>query len=78
MVPACDAVLCLSHTLQTALKGRQEALIWQIYFSVAPDSFNHQGILYKPCSVGIGGSVFCKLIQCLPNRSLYVMVDDCL
>ena len=37
--------------------GGQEARIVQIDFSAAIDMVNHQGILYKPCSVGIGGSV---------------------
>ena len=53
----CDALLCLSHTLQTALESGQEARILQIDFSAAFDRVNHQGILYKLCSVGIGGSV---------------------
>ena len=39
--------------------------------------FNHQGILYKLCSVGIGGSVLSILTQFLPNRSQHVMVDGC-
>ena len=53
----CDAVLCMSHTLQSALESGQEARIMQIDFSAAFDTVNHQGILYKLCSVGIGGSV---------------------
>ena len=35
------------------------------------------GILYKLCSVGIGGSVLSILTQFLPNRSQHVMVDGC-
>ena len=46
----CDALLCMSHTLQSAFESRQEAKIVQIS--------NHQGILYRLCLVGIGGSVF--------------------
>ena len=49
----CDALLCVSHTLQSG----QEARIVQIYFSAAFDRVNHLGILYNLCSVGIGGSV---------------------
>ena len=55
----CDALLCLSHTLQSALESGQEARIVQIEFS-AFDRVNHLGILYNLCSVGIGGSVLSK------------------
>ena len=34
---ACDALLCVSHTLQSALESRQEARIVQIDFSAAFD-----------------------------------------
>ena len=54
---ARDALLCVSHKLQSALENGQEALIVQINFSVAFDRVNHLGILYKLCSLGIGGSV---------------------
>ena len=73
----CDAFLCMSHTLQSALESGQEAKIVQIDFSAASDRVNHQGILYKLCSVGIGGSVLSILSQFLSNRSQHVMVDDC-
>ena len=53
----CDALLCLSHTLQSALESGQEARIVQIDFSAAFDRVNHQGILYRLCSVGIRCSV---------------------
>ena len=72
----CDALLCVSHTLQSALESGQEARIRQIYFSAAFDRVNHQGILYKLSSVGIGGSVLFVLTQ-LFNRSQYVLVDGC-
>ena len=49
----CDALLCVSHTLQSALESGLEARIVQIDFSAAFDTVNHQGILYKLCSVGI-------------------------
>ena len=73
----CDALLCVSHTLQSALESGQEARIMQIDFSAAFDRVNHMGILYKLCSVGIGGSVLSILIQFLSNRSQQVMVDGC-
>ena len=53
----CDALLCVSHTLQSALESGQEARIVQIDFSAAFHRVNHQGILHRLCSVGIGG--FC-------------------
>ena len=74
----CDALLCVSHTLQSALENAQEAQTSvQIDFSVAFDRVNHLGILYKVCSVGIGGSVLSILTQFLSNRSQQVMVDGC-
>ena len=39
----------------------------QIDFSRAVDRVNHLGILYKFCSVGIGGSVLSILTQFLSN-----------
>ena len=49
----CDALLFVSLILQSALESGQEARIVQIDFSTAFDWVNHQGILYKLCSVGI-------------------------
>ena len=49
----CDTLLCVSHTLQSALESGQEARMLQIDFSAAFDRVNHLGILYKLCSVGI-------------------------
>ena len=49
----------------------------QIDFSAAFDRVNHLGILYKLCSVGIGGFVLFILTQFLSNRSQHVMVDGC-
>ena len=42
----CDALLCMSHTLQSALESGQEARIVQIDFSAAFDRINHLGIFY--------------------------------
>ena len=65
----CDVLLCVSHTLQSALENGQEARIVQIDFRAAFDMVNHLGILYKLCSVGIGGSVLSVLTEFLSNRS---------
>ena len=70
-----DTLLCLSHTLQSALETGQEARIVQIDFSAAFDRVNNLGILYKLCSVGIGGSALSILTQFLSNRSQQVMMD---
>ena len=64
----CDALLCVSHTLQRALEGGQEARIEEIDFSAAFDRVIHLGILYKLCSVGIGRSFLSILTQLLSNR----------
>ena len=40
----CDDLLCVAHSLQSALEMGQEARIVQIDFSVAFDRVNHQGI----------------------------------
>ena len=74
---ACDALLCVSHTPQSALESGQEAQIVQVDFSSAFDRVNHLGILYKLCSVGIGGSVLSILIRFLSNLIQHVMVDGC-
>ena len=44
-----NVLLCLSHTLQSALESGQEARIMQIEFSAAFDRVNHLGIFYKIC-----------------------------
>ena len=49
----CDALLCVSHTLQSALESGKEASFVQIDISAAFDRVNPLGILYKLCSVGI-------------------------
>ena len=68
-IGTCDALLCVSHTLQSALMSGQVASIVQIDFSAAFDRVNHRGIVYKVGSVGIGGSVMSLLTQFLYNRS---------
>ena len=49
----CDELLCVSLTLQSALKSGQDARVVQIDFSAAFDRVNHLSILNKLCSVGI-------------------------
>ena len=73
----CDALQCVSHTLQSALESGQDVWIVKIDFIADFDRVNHLGILYKLCSVGIGGSVLSILTQFQSNRSQQVMVDGC-
>ena len=73
----CDALMCVSHILQSALESGQEARIVQIDFSAPFDTANHRGILYKLCSAGIGVSILSVLTQFLSNRSQHVLVDGC-
>ena len=61
----CDALLCNSHTLASALESGQEARIVQINFSAVFDRANHEGILHTFCSVDIGDSVLSVLTQIL-------------
>ena len=72
-----DAIVCLSHTLQSALESGQKAIIVQIDFSAAFGRVNHQGVLYKLCSLGNGGSVLSVLKQFLSNGLQHVMVVGC-
>ena len=65
----------MSHTLHSALESGHEARIVHIDFSSAFGRVNHQGILYKLCSVGIGSSVLSILTQFISNRSHHIMVD---
>ena len=73
----CDALLCVSHTLQNVLESGQEARIVQIDFSAAFGRVNHRGILYRLCSVGIGGSELSIMTRFLSNRSQHVIGDGC-
>ena len=60
-----DALFWVSLTLHRALASGKEARIVHIDFSAAFYRVNHQGILYKLCSLGIGGSVLSILTQFL-------------
>ena len=73
----CVALLCVSHTLQSALESGQGAKIVQIDFSAAFERVHHQRIFYRVCSFCIGGSVLSILTQFLSNGSQHLMVDGC-
>ena len=76
-VPVMYFRACPVRALKSALQSGQEARIVQIDFSAAFDRVIHQGIIYRLCSVGIGGSVLSILTQFISDRSQEVMVDGC-
>ena len=57
----CDALLCVSHTLESALESVQEANIVQIDFSAAFDRVNDRGILYNLYALLSGYWRFCVI-----------------
>ena len=69
--------MCVAYTAKYSGELAGGYRIVQIDFRAAFDRVNHQGILYKVCSVDIGGSVLSILTQFLSNRSQHVMVDCC-
>ena len=65
----------MAHTLPFEME--QEARMVQIDFSATFDRANHHGILFKLCSVGVGGSMLSVLKEFLSNRPQYVVMDSC-
>ena len=76
--------MCVTYTAECIGEraGGQDCADRLLHFflcrSTSFDRVNHQGILYKLSSLGIGGSVLSVLTQFLSNRSKYVLVDGCL
>ena len=69
----CDALLCVSHTLQSALDrrlGSSRLTSVQLFIGSTIREFCIS-------SAGIGGSVLSTLTQFLSDRSQHVMVDSC-
>ena len=72
----CDAFVCMSHALQSALKSRQEARIVQIDFCTAFDRVNHQWISSSSAVWEL--EVLCCLFwYSFSNRAQNVVVDGC-
>ena len=67
----CHALLCMSHTLQSALESGQEARIVQIDFSAAFDRVNHLGILYKLCGYWRFCPVYIDTVPIKPITASY-------
>ena len=65
---------CVPYTATCIGERAEDYRIVQIDFSAAFGRVNHQGILYKLCSVGIGGPLLSILTQFLSNRSHRVTV----
>ena len=66
---------CACHI--SALESGQGDRTVQIDFNAAFDRVNHQGNLYKLCSMGICGSMLSILIQFLSYRPQHITVDSC-
>ena len=62
----CDALFCVCP-IQCKVHWRvgSKARFVQIAFGTSFDRVSYQGILYKLCSVGMGGSVLSVLTQSL-------------
>ena len=73
----CDALLYVSHTLQSALEGGQEARMVQIGFSAASDKVNHLGSFSINSALWVLEVLSCLYWQFLSNRSQHIMVDGC-
>ena len=73
-----DALLCISHKLQSALDQGHEGRLVQIDFSAAFDRVNHKGLIYKLQLYGVGGSFLSILSEFLSNRTQRVALDGCL
>ena len=72
----CNVLLCLSHTLQSALESGQEANIVPIDFRAAFDRVN-PGHSLSALLCGCWRFGVSILTQFLSNRSQHVMVDGC-
>ena len=53
-----DKLLLLTHDLQYSLDTRAESKIVSLDFSSGFDLVNHQDLLYKLKSMGVGGPIF--------------------
>ena len=71
----CDALLTLTHDLQSSLDCRHESRIVAIDFSSAFDIVNHKALIYKLQLLGIGGSLLNIFRNFLTNRSQRVSLD---
>ena len=70
-----DALLLLTHDMQSYLDKRAESRIVSLDFSFTFHLVNHLGLLYKLKSMGIGESVFNIFKDFLTNPQQCVSVN---
>ena len=73
----CVTLLCLSHTLQSALESGWRLGLYRLILMQPLIGSTIKEFCVEFCSMGIGGSVLSILTQFLSNRSQHVMVDGC-
>ena len=71
----CDALLTLTHDVQSSLDLGQESRVVAIDFSSAFDIVNHKALVYKLQLYGIGGNLLNIFKDFLTNRTQRVCVD---
>ena len=57
----CDSLLCDTQPFQSTVERGKEVRIVQIDLNAAVDRVNHRGIVFRLCSVGVGGFVLSVL-----------------
>lgn len=74
---ANEALLLIAQDLQGSLDRGHESRLVSLDFSSAFDLVNHDALIYKLRSVGVGGS-FCNILsEFLNGRKQRVLVDGC-
>ena len=76
-VGTSDALLFLTHNLQGFLDAGHESRLVSLDFSSAFDLVNHEALLFKVRSLGIGGRFLNAIAEFLSNRRQRVSVDGC-
>ena len=71
----CDALLSISQFGQEALEDGGECCLVHIDFSAPFDRVNHNGLIYRLQSVGVGGAILGTISQFLRGRCQNVVVD---
>ena len=76
-VGTSDALLFITHNLQASLDAGRESRLVSLDFSSAFDRVNHEALLFKVRSLGIGGCLLELIVEFLSNRRQRVSVDGC-
>ena len=72
-----DALVYIVHDLQASLDAGHESRLISLDFSSAFDRVNHNALLSKIRSIGVGGCFLQILSQFLTNRKQRVSLDGC-